>query len=140
MVNGQTKTQLFMKIGEISQKTGITRDAIRLYERMGLLNNVTRPHEYNNYKEYGEENILRINMIREMQRIGLKLRECKSVIEALINDEMGLKKRKQFIENKIKEVDHKISSLRQIRGFLQEHLDNNCAYNSESMIAKLKGE
>ena len=74
-----------------------------------------------------------------MQKIGLKLRECKGVIDALVNDEMNIESRKRFIQNKIDETNEQIKSLQQIRSFLQEHLDNNCAYNSSSMIAKLKG-
>ena len=127
-----------MKIGEIAHLTGISRDAVRLYERLGLLSNVTRPYEYNNYKDYGKENVARIGMIKERQRIGLKLKECRGVIDALVNDEMDAEKRKQFIRDKIDDVRNKISSLKQIQSFLQEHLDNDCAYNSDSMIAKLK--
>ena len=127
-----------MKIGEIAEKTGVSRDAVRLYEKLGLLSNVTRPYEYNNYKDYGEENVFRINMIKEMQKIGLKLRECKDVIEALVNNEMDIDKRKAFISSKIKQVQEEIKGLKQIKNFLQQHLDNNCTYNSDSMISKLK--
>lgn len=128
-----------MKIGLISTKTGVSRDTVRLYEKLGLLTNVTRPYEFNNYKEYGEENVFRIGMIKEMQRIGLKLRECKGIIDALVNDEMNIEDRRLFIQSKIKETSEQIKSLRQIKSFLQEHLDNDCAYHSESMVAKLKG-
>jgi DNA-binding transcriptional MerR regulator len=128
-----------MKIGEIAEKTGVSRDAVRLYEKLGLLNKVTRPYEYNNYKDYAKENVIRIRMIKEMQRIGLKLKECKGVIDALVNDEMDVNTRKQFIKDKIEEVKNKIASLEQVTSFLQEHLDNDCAYNSDAMIAKLKG-
>ena len=128
-----------MKIGQIADKTGVSRDAVRLYDKLGLLGNVNRPHEYNNYKEYGEENVYRINMIKEMQRIGLTLKECKGVMDALINDEIGIADRKNFIQKKVNEVETKIKSLSQIKSFLQNHLDNDCAYNSDSMIAKLKG-
>ena len=128
-----------MKIGEIAEKTGVTRDAVRLYEKLGLLSNVTRPYEYNNYKDYGKENVFRINMIKEMQKIGLKLRECKDVIEALVNDNMDIEKRKSFIKSKLVQVQNEIKVLTQVKQFLQQHLDNNCAYNSDSMISKLKG-
>ncbi|MFT5915710.1 MAG: DNA-binding transcriptional MerR regulator [Flammeovirgaceae bacterium] len=133
------KANYFMKIGEIAEKTGVSRDTVRLYEKLGLLSNVTRPYEYNNYKDYGIENVFRIQTIKEMQRIGLKLKECKVVIEALVNNEMGAEKRKLFINHKIEEIKKKITSLEQIKSFLQERLDNDCAYTSESMIAKLKG-
>lgn len=127
-----------MKIGEIASKTGVSRDTIRLYDSMGLLTNVTQPFEYNNYKDYGIENVYRIGMIKEMQRIGLKLKECKGVIDALVNDEMQVEDRKAFIQLKINEVTNKIKALNEIKNFLQEHLNNDCAYNSESVIAKLK--
>ncbi|MFT7611867.1 MAG: DNA-binding transcriptional MerR regulator [Parvicellaceae bacterium] len=127
-----------MKIGEIAKKTGVSRDTVRLYEKLELLSNVTRPYEYNNYKEYGQENVFRIGMIKEMQRIGLTLKEAKGVLDALVNDEMDIEQRKDFISSKIKQVGEKIKTLNGIRSFLQEHLDNDCAYNSDSMIAKLK--
>lgn len=127
-----------MKVGEIAGKTGVSRDAVRLYDKLGLLGTVTRPHEYNNYKEYGSENVYRINMIKEMQRIGLTLKECKGVIDSLVNDKMDSDKRVDFVKGKISEVDVKLKALKKIKGFLQEHLDNDCAFNSDSMIAKLK--
>jgi len=71
-----------MKIGEIAAKTGVSRDTIRLYDKLGLLGNVSRPFEFNNYKVYGDENIYRVKMVKEMQKIGLTLKECKGIIES----------------------------------------------------------
>ncbi|MFT6283126.1 MAG: MerR family copper efflux transcriptional regulator [Salibacteraceae bacterium] len=127
-----------MKVGQIAEKTGVSRDTVRLYEKLGLLGEVERPYEYNNYKEYGEENIYRIKMIKEMQRIGLTLKECKGVILALVNDEMDAETRLNFIKGKITDVEMKIKSLQGIQAFLQERIDTDCAFNSDSMIAKLK--
>jgi DNA-binding transcriptional MerR regulator len=127
-----------MKVGQIAEKTGVSRDTVRLYEKLGLLGKVERPHEYNNYKEYGQENIYRINMIKEMQRIGLTLKECKGVILALVNDEMDAETRIEFIKGKMKDVEMKIKSPQGVQAFLQERIDNDCAFNSDSMIAKLK--
>jgi DNA-binding transcriptional MerR regulator len=128
-----------MKIGKVVEKTGVSKDAVRLYEKLGLLGKVERPYEYNNYKEYGDENVYRINMIKEMQRIGLTLKECKGIIDALVNDELDAQGRKEFIKQKIITVKQKVKALNKIQAFLQQHLDNDCAYNSDSMIAKLKG-
>ncbi|MFT5779872.1 MAG: DNA-binding transcriptional MerR regulator [Crocinitomicaceae bacterium] len=129
-----------MKIGQIAEKTGVSRDTVRLYDKLGLLGEVSQPFEYNNYKDYGQENVYRIKMVKEMQTIGLTLKECKGVIEALVSDEMGPEKRKEFVKSRIDSVENKIKSLQKIKSFLQEHLDNDCAYNSDSMIAKLKAE
>jgi DNA-binding transcriptional MerR regulator len=129
-----------MKIGLIAEKTGVSRDTIRLYDKLGLLGNVSRPFEYNNYKDYGPENVYRINMVKEMKKIGLTLKECKGVIDSLVSDDMDANKRVDFVKSKIAEVGMKIKALKKIKGFLQEHLDNDCAFNSDSMISKLKAD
>lgn len=129
-----------MKIGEIALKTGVSRDTVRLYEKLGLLGHVSRPHEYNNYKEYGEENVYRIHMIKEMQRIGLKLKECKGVIDALVSDSMSAEDRRLFIASRIQQTEEKIKSLKNIKKFLQERLDNDCAQASEKAIDRLRSK
>jgi hypothetical protein len=53
---------------------------------------------------------------------------------------MDANKRVDFVKSKIAEVGMKIKALKKIKGFLQEHLDNDCAFNSDSMIAKLKAD
>jgi len=58
----------------------------------------------------------------------------------LVNDSMTIDDRTMFIKKKINEVNQKIKALMAIKGFLQEHIDNDCAYNSDSMIAKLKSK
>ncbi|MEN9002034.1 MAG: MerR family transcriptional regulator, partial [Flavobacteriales bacterium] len=70
-----------MKIGELAEKTGVSRDTIRFYENKGMLTEVTRPFEWNNYKDYGEENIKRIQIIKYLQRFSFTLRECKELID-----------------------------------------------------------
>jgi DNA-binding transcriptional MerR regulator len=129
-----------MKIGELAEKTEVSRDTIRLYEKMGILCNVTRPHEYNNYKEYGPENIYRIKMVKQMKSLGLTLNECREIIDALVLNKMKAEDRKAFIKSKVEQVKQKITSLKKIQSFLQERLDNDCAFSSDEMIEKLKGK
>jgi DNA-binding transcriptional MerR regulator len=128
-----------MKIGILAEKTGVSRDTIRLYHKMGIVGNVTQPYEYNNYREYGEENVHRILLVKQMKNIGLTLKECSSMINALVDGELSPKERVVFIQNKVREVTQKIKQLKQIKTFLKEHLNNDCAYTSDSLVGKLKG-
>jgi DNA-binding transcriptional MerR regulator len=127
-----------MKIGILADKTGVSKDTIRLYDKMGILGNVTQPYEYNNYREYGEENVYRVLLVKQMKTIGLTLKECSSMINALVDGELSPEERVVFIQNKVTEVQQKIKQLKQIKSFLQEHLDNDCAFNSDSFLAKLR--
>ena len=105
---------------------------------MGIVGNVTQPHEYNNYREYGDENIHRILLVKQMKNIGLTLKECSSIINALVDGELSPEARVVFIQQKVSEVKQKIKQLKQIQSFLQEHLNNDCAFSSDSLIEKLK--
>ena len=86
MVYGQgkiEKTSKAMKVGALSKLSGVSRDTVRLYEKLGLLKNISRPYEYNNYKEYGEENVKRIHLIKQMQTFGITLKESKEILVSI---------------------------------------------------------
>ena len=53
-----------MLIGELSAKTGLTRDTIRFYEKEGLIKIARKQRRENNYKEYDETVLERLNLIK----------------------------------------------------------------------------
>ncbi|MEM7375534.1 MAG: MerR family transcriptional regulator [Bacteroidota bacterium] len=129
MVNGQTKNEIFllpMKIGVLSKSTGISRDAVRLYEKLGLLKNISRPYEYNNYKEYGEENVQRILMIKQMQSFGMTLKECKEIFDAMENNTLDEHSGKKILITKIEQIDVKIRELKETKAALLAGI-NSCS-------------
>ena len=91
MVNGQTKSEGKMKIGQLSAEAGVSRDTIRFYESRGMLNDISRPFEWNNYKDYGEENVRRIRIIKYLQGFSFKLQEIKKLLDkkAASSDKCG---------------------------------------------------
>jgi len=109
-----------MKIGNLSQESGVSRDTVRLYEKLGLLKDITRPYEFNNYKNYGDRNVERIKMIKQLQGMGITLRECKEILEAIDNGEFDEKSGKEFIQSRIVDIDSKISELEKTKAILLE--------------------
>jgi len=61
-----------MRIGELTQRTGTTPKAIRLYESRGLLGTVARA---GSYRHYGEADVARVLLIRRAQALGFRLSE-----------------------------------------------------------------
>ena len=112
-----------MKIGELAKRTDVSRDTIRFYEKKGLLKEIERPHQYNNYKEYGDENVERIQMIKKIQKSGFTLRECKEILEKMDEGAFHCEIGKKMIHDKIKEVDRKIEELKKIRVELMRVLE-----------------
>lgn len=66
-----------MYIGSLSQATGASPKAIRLYESMGLLYGVQRRGAY---RIYSEQHVMQVQLIRRAQLLGFKLAELQPVL------------------------------------------------------------
>lgn len=62
------------RIGEVSKILGVTRKAILVYERMGLLTPAVKDKE-SGFRYYTADNMTQICSIRSLQSLGLSLRE-----------------------------------------------------------------
>lgn len=63
----------WLSIGEVAGAAGISRDAIRYYERLGLLPKPLRTAA--GYRQYLEGVINRLALVRNAQRFGFSLRQ-----------------------------------------------------------------
>ena len=139
MVNGQVKIPIFkrkdMRVGEISRKTGLSRDTIRFYEKKGLIQVDRTDSEWNNYKDYSEETLNRLLLIKKAKGFGFTLNEISEILELFeINlancDTMLLK-----VNKKLKEIDEKIKELKAMRKMIFNRMtlaQNNCQPLSEN--------
>lgn len=66
-----------MYIGKLSELTGATRKAIRLYESLGL---IPTPSREGKYRVYSGNDVVLINMIRRAQKVGFNLAELKEIV------------------------------------------------------------
>lgn len=113
-----------MKIGEIAKASGISKDTVRLYERMGLLVEIGRPFQSNNYKDYSEQNVERIELIRQMQQVGFSLHDCKLVLMSTQDSDFDQDIRSIMLQEKVDQIEMKIKDLRKLKqrllGFVKE--------------------
>lgn len=67
-----------MRIGELARLAGTTPKAIRLYESRGLMGAVTR---HGSYRQYGEEDLARVQLIRKAQALGFRLAQLEGLAQ-----------------------------------------------------------
>ena len=60
-----------MKINDASRSTGISRDMIRYYEKLGL---VTPVHLPNGYRDYSDDDLYLLTVIRYLSNLGVPLK------------------------------------------------------------------
>ncbi len=68
-----------MRIGELARKVGITTQAIRYYERIGLLEKPARTPS--GYRLYDQEAVEFLQFVKKAQGLGFELREIKTIWE-----------------------------------------------------------
>ena len=72
-----------MGIREAEEATGISRQNIRFYEKQGLLHPAR--NKRNSYREYSDEDILRLKQIRLFRKLGMPLDEIRRLLEGEVD-------------------------------------------------------
>lgn len=122
-----------MLIGVLAKKAGVSKDTIRHYNDLGLLIVRKRNAGTRLYSDFPEDNISRIQMIKNGKSFGITLSEMKPLIEAYDNQEMSEQDIVHLLEEKVQLVRNKILGLKKVEALLLQKLSY---YNTgESAIA-----
>lgn len=71
-----------MNISELSKLSGLSTPTIRYYEQIKLL---PKPKRLSNgYRQYSEDDLCQLNLIKQAQQVGFSLEEIKALIPANI--------------------------------------------------------
>ncbi|HWB28011.1 MAG TPA: MerR family transcriptional regulator [Chitinophagaceae bacterium] len=109
-----------MLIGELSKKSGFSRDTIRFYEKIGLVEVNGNARLKNNYKNYPDAVLKRLLAIKQIKEFGFTLEETRGMI--LLFEEGALEPTRgmRFVQRKIHLIDRKIEELQNVKSRLQQ--------------------
>ncbi|WP_341871336.1 MerR family transcriptional regulator [Salinivibrio costicola] len=106
-----------MKIQQVAEKTGLTSKTIRFYEQKGL---ITPPHRADNgYRDYGEQHVSELQMIRRARLVGFTLDESGDLLALSRDPSLRSADVKARAESKLVEIDEKIAELAAMKTTLQ---------------------
>ncbi len=112
-----------MRIGELTERAGVTARTVRYYERLGLIPPGEREGHGQHY--YTEETLARLRKIDQLKQLGLSLDEIRDVIDLYFIDPSGIQPKQQvlaILRRHLAEADQKIGALAQFRADLQAHI------------------
>ena len=98
-----------MTIGKLAKKAGISTDAIRFYERRGLIAEPARTTS--NYRVYPVEDAARLRFIRRAKDLGFSLSEIKELLAMRHDPSTSKADVKKRTEIKIRDIREKIEDL-----------------------------
>src|SRR5438445_11179390 len=107
-------------IGHVASKTGLTRDTIRYYERLGLLAKPRRTPA--GYRLYGESVLNRLTLIRNAQQFGFSLRDIGSFLRVRELGGKPCNDVRRAAETMLNAVDRQSADLLETRNRMQETL------------------
>lgn len=104
-----------MLIGQLSKLTGFSRDTIRYYEKIGLIELPRRRRTDNSYKDYPEEVAQRLRAIRKYKELGFTLEEIRELLVLASIQVLDVSKLIKMVELKITGMDAEIERLHEAR-------------------------
>lgn len=107
-------------ISEFSKKTNTSIQTLRYYDNLKILR-PSKIGEYNNYRYYSDDELVKIKTIKKLKKMGFTLKE----IYVLLNDynEEHLLKHKKILENNVKEDLESIKQIDKMIGKINNNLD-----------------
>lgn len=102
-----------LKIGQLAKESGATIDTIRFYEDKGLIKPDSRSDS--GYRYYGLEAINTLNFVQGAKELGFTLSEIGDFLEIQISNKGKCSLAQEKIEDKINDIDIKISNLKSIK-------------------------
>ncbi|MBX7055842.1 MAG: heavy metal-responsive transcriptional regulator [Pyrinomonadaceae bacterium] len=108
------------KIGEVSKRSGIGVEALRFYEKNGLLERPNRTHS--GYRTYSDDVLDRLAFIKQAQLLGFSLFEIKQLINQKRKGESPCLEAREIIRRRLDELNEKIAQLVKHRDEVSEAL------------------
>lgn len=108
-----------MRIGELAEQTGMTRDAIRFYERIGLIRSERGPEGRHGYRRYDASTVRRLGLIKQAKALGFSLGEIQELLDAWANHSFRPEQKRAILVDKIGVVDRKIRELQALSSELK---------------------
>ncbi len=125
-----------MLISELAQRTGLSIDTIRFYEKQGLLDETHYERSENRYRHYSEAGLQRLNLIKMGQLTGFTLNEMRHAIRAWETDELSPTEKEHYLCLKLEQIEQKIQALNAMKALVTEKLEYLHEGDTLSMVEK----
>ena len=106
-----------LKIGEVAQRGGVSLQAIRYYEREGLL--PEPPRLASGYRLFPDTAVRRVHFIKRAQELGFSLAEIRELLSLRENADADAQDMRDRAIGKIVDIEQKIRRLRVMRNALK---------------------
>jgi DNA-binding transcriptional MerR regulator len=112
----QADTNQNIRIGELASRAAMTVDAIRFYEKSGLLPKAQRSAGH--FRVYSPRDLERVRFIRQMQALGFSLREIRELVDLRGRKTEACETVRELLQEKLVSTRTKARHLKQLEAEL----------------------
>jgi DNA-binding transcriptional MerR regulator len=105
-----------LTVSALAARVGVSPDAVRYYERLGLLAPPERSAA--GYRRYDEGAVERLRLVKGAQRVGLRLREIAELLQVVDRGQCPCGHTETLLRERLAEVDTELARLVALRGEL----------------------
>lgn len=109
-----------IQIGQVSEQTGLSVDAIRFYEKQRLLEHP--PRTEGGFRLFNMRDIRRIQFIRRAQRLGFSLPEIRELLVVQRDEDETCFHVRDLLQAKVAQIHSKVEELRILEEQLKKKL------------------
>ena len=120
-VVGEEEGRRMLKIGEVSKRSGVGVEALRFYEKSGLLDRPSRT--YSGYRVYGADVLDRLAFIKQAQALGFSLEEIRRIVEDARKGQSPCDEVREIVRRRMEELDERLRELQRHRRELKATLE-----------------
>lgn len=116
---------------EIQKRTTLTKDALRYYEKEGLIQPMK---EANGYRVYSEKDLQIVLLIQSYRRMGISIADIKKLLHQEISIYDCLKNHEHNLQLEIKTLDHQLSLIQDMTSRKRCHFVYLNAHNTNPYL------
>jgi MerR family transcriptional regulator, copper efflux regulator len=113
-----------MLIGEVARDAGVSRDAVRLYTRLGLVTCAARRAGSRLYADYDPSAVELVKGIKTAQSVGFTLAELGPIAAAYVAGSLDDARQRELLAAKLGQIEDKRHQLGQMSEFLRAKLNH----------------
>lgn len=110
-----------LKIGEVAKLAGVGIEALRFYERQGLLTPSTRTES--GYRLYSGDALEQLDFVRRSQALGFSLAEIAAIVAESRSGRKPCSTVRDLVRKRIAALDERLAELKRYRRELAKTLD-----------------
>lgn len=107
-------------IGKVASQAGVSVQAVRYYERLGLLPHAQRTDS--GYRVYSVDAVERLRFIRQAQTLGFRLEEIREILRMKYSGNSPCDCVRRLLDEKLDHIEQEIARLRDFRRELHKTL------------------